>query len=417
MPDVRFPTELTRVDVAKLDEAEKREIEGLYRTKNYLAERYRERIVEAETERDLLASRVERLERERETLRERLDQLDAERPKLDPSRVGSTFAEMLSGLQTELSGTDYAVGGLEIDLKANVVTDDDGVKFRLPDLAEEFAADNLSTLTFSLRPDGTPTTEAYEPIPDVRDQTRDAAASALQRAGFVVGDVTQEPGDEDDVVLDQFPSPHSVAEPGTAVDLTVSEHRRTTVPTLVGHTLKDALTILDAADLKVGEEDAETHEKPPETVIGQQPLASEEVPVGTRVDLTVSAGPPETDDEGAVAASVTDEDATTVERDADERDDERDADERDDERDDGTERTESSDSQEPTDGEESPDDPSLEAVSGIGPTYAGRLREAGIDRLDALIAADPDEVAAVTNAARSRVEEWFEHAKTLREGS
>lgn len=396
MVDVRFPTELTRVDVSKLDEAEKREIEGLYRTKNHLAETYRQRVVEVESERDLLAARVERLERERETLRERIAQLDAERPKLDPSRVGSTFAAMLSGLEAELSGTDYAVGGLDIDLKANVVTDDDGVKFRLPGLAEEFAADNLSTLTFSLKPGGTPTTETYEPIPDVRGRPRDAARATIERAGFVVGDVSREPGEEAGVVLDQFPSPQSVAEPGTAVDLTVAEHRRATVPMLVGHTLKDALATLQASDLTVGEEDAETHEKPTETVVGQNPIGGEDVPVGTPVDLTVSAGPSESDAESESA----DRDAESDREETTE----------------GSERAAGEGATDEGDDEgRTADEPPLEAVSGIGPTYAGRLRAAGIDRIDALLAADPEEVAEVTDAARSRVQRWLEDAKTLRE--
>jgi polyhydroxyalkanoate synthase len=52
-------------------------------------------------------------------------------------------------------------------------------------------------------------------------------------------------------------------------------------------------------------------------------------------------------------------------------------------------------------------DGDLESVNGIGPTYAERLREAGIDGLAALAAADPETVAEAAEVPVSRAEDWI----------
>ncbi|MEF8868360.1 MAG: class III poly(R)-hydroxyalkanoic acid synthase subunit PhaC [Haloarculaceae archaeon] len=55
-------------------------------------------------------------------------------------------------------------------------------------------------------------------------------------------------------------------------------------------------------------------------------------------------------------------------------------------------------------------DGDLESVNGIGPTYAERLREAGIDGLAALAAADPESVAGAAEVPVSRAEDWIGQA-------
>jgi len=55
-------------------------------------------------------------------------------------------------------------------------------------------------------------------------------------------------------------------------------------------------------------------------------------------------------------------------------------------------------------------DGDLESVNGIGPTYAERLREAGIDGLAALAAADPEAVAEAAEVPVSRAEDWIDQA-------
>ncbi|WP_436907460.1 class III poly(R)-hydroxyalkanoic acid synthase subunit PhaC [Halosimplex marinum] len=64
-----------------------------------------------------------------------------------------------------------------------------------------------------------------------------------------------------------------------------------------------------------------------------------------------------------------------------------------------------------TTAEGEPDSPDIEGVDGIGPTYADRLRDAGIETVADLTASDVEEVAEVTGAPVSRVEDWFEQVE------
>jgi polyhydroxyalkanoate synthase len=61
--------------------------------------------------------------------------------------------------------------------------------------------------------------------------------------------------------------------------------------------------------------------------------------------------------------------------------------------------------EEPPEADESPD---VETVAGIGPTYAERLREAGIETVADLKAADVGTVADAAQTSPGRVEDWFE---------
>jgi len=378
--DFQFTRELTRVDATKLDRAEAREVEGLYRTKEYLATEFRDRLIEVESERDLLRTRVDRLQAERDTLRARLDGLEADRGSVAPDRLVASLGDALASARDDLSTAEYAVGRVEVDLKANVVGGDDGPRFQLPDLAEPVNRETLSTLRFDLRPAApAEETAVYDPIPDVRDRSLAEARAAVQRAGFTVGEVTTEPGDADDVVLDQFPSPRSVAEPGTPIDLTVSERRELDVPSVIGLDLDDAAAALDDAGLTVGAVDAEARDESADAVVGQSPPAGESVPVGTAVDLTVSAGPATADEADADAADATSEPSEPNEAGAGATVD-------------------------------------LEAVDGIGPTYADRLREVGVADVSTLLDREVAEVAEVTRAPTSRIENWFVDARRLLEG-
>jgi len=53
-------------------------------------------------------------------------------------------------------------------------------------------------------------------------------------------------------------------------------------------------------------------------------------------------------------------------------------------------------------------DTDIETVDGIGPTYADRLRAAGIETVEDLAETDPEAVAETTGASLGRVEAWFE---------
>ncbi|WP_435318252.1 class III poly(R)-hydroxyalkanoic acid synthase subunit PhaC [Haloarchaeobius sp. TZWSO28] len=64
---------------------------------------------------------------------------------------------------------------------------------------------------------------------------------------------------------------------------------------------------------------------------------------------------------------------------------------------------------------EGTDEPDLEVIDGIGPSYAERLRKAGIESIAALAAADADELAAETDVNPQRVQDWIAQAADLAE--
>ncbi|WP_238477375.1 helix-hairpin-helix domain-containing protein [Natranaeroarchaeum sulfidigenes] len=68
------------------------------------------------------------------------------------------------------------------------------------------------------------------------------------------------------------------------------------------------------------------------------------------------------------------------------------------------------------DDDETTEDPTtekgeLEDIKGIGPAYAERLADVGVESIADLAAADPSAIAAESDLAESRVENWVEQAK------
>ena len=62
-------------------------------------------------------------------------------------------------------------------------------------------------------------------------------------------------------------------------------------------------------------------------------------------------------------------------------------------------------------GSERDDDaPEIDVINGVGPTYADRLRDAGIETVDDLRAADVERVADVAEVSESRAREWIDLA-------
>ncbi|WP_266075983.1 helix-hairpin-helix domain-containing protein [Haladaptatus caseinilyticus] len=55
----------------------------------------------------------------------------------------------------------------------------------------------------------------------------------------------------------------------------------------------------------------------------------------------------------------------------------------------------------------------LEDVKGIGPAYADRLRNAGVDDAAQLAVADSEELAEKTDLSAKRIEGWIERAKSM----
>ncbi len=61
-------------------------------------------------------------------------------------------------------------------------------------------------------------------------------------------------------------------------------------------------------------------------------------------------------------------------------------------------------------------DESVTSINGIGPTYADRLADAGIDTVSGLASADPEELAESTEIAESRLVRWVETAQQRTSG-
>ncbi|PSQ56587.1 MAG: class III poly(R)-hydroxyalkanoic acid synthase subunit PhaC, partial [Halobacteriales archaeon SW_9_67_25] len=55
--------------------------------------------------------------------------------------------------------------------------------------------------------------------------------------------------------------------------------------------------------------------------------------------------------------------------------------------------------------------PGVETVSGIGPTYGERLREAGIATVEDLAEHDAAELAEVTETSESRAADWLDQVE------
>lgn len=121
-----------------------------------------------------------------------------------------------------------------------------------------------------------------------------AAEAAITGAGLAVGAVTTDysltvpAGD----VISQNPAAGSDANPGDAVSLVVSLGIPTlvTVPDVLGMTVAEATTALQAAGLAVGAVIEQYSSEPVGAVISQTPDANEEAPLNSSVALVISKG-------------------------------------------------------------------------------------------------------------------------------
>ncbi|MFP4635248.1 MAG: Stk1 family PASTA domain-containing Ser/Thr kinase [Nitriliruptoraceae bacterium] len=132
------------------------------------------------------------------------------------------------------------------------------------------------------------------PVPNVVNQPEDVAVDLLERDGFTIGDIDQQPSEDLDAgrVVSQDPGPGEDAEEGSVVDLVVSTGPEATeIPTLEGLAEDEARAAIREADLTVGTVEREYSEDVDEgVVISSDPEAGTEVEVDSAVDLVVSRG-------------------------------------------------------------------------------------------------------------------------------
>jgi beta-lactam-binding protein with PASTA domain/predicted Ser/Thr protein kinase len=132
-------------------------------------------------------------------------------------------------------------------------------------------------------------------VPDLTGLTRVQAQQELDDAGLLMGERSRRPSEDvpPGRVIEQTPPADRQVEAGSEVDLVFSSGPRTVpVPTITGSTLEDARAALEAAGLVLGEATEQNDQTVPEgRIISQDPVAGEEVPKDTPVNVVVSAGP------------------------------------------------------------------------------------------------------------------------------
>lgn len=360
--------DLPRVDTEKLDDVEVAEIERAVQEREAVIGDLQTELLELRGERDAFETRVQDLEESRAELQERIRQLEAERPSLEPRQVLTDFGSAVRDVHDDLDAdAGFTISDLEVDMKANVIRTEEGMRLHLPSLDEEFAAGTLSELRFTVRRPPPREETEYREIPDFRFTERAAAERRIGEAGFALGDVETElttdeaPG----TVTEQFPSPYSVATPGTEIDLVVAEPP---------------------------EEPAEPPEEPDAEVPAFETLGEFWTLFGDRLEEAGVENPAEfAEQEPEEVAEILDlefEEAEALRErvlallDA---------------------------------GSES-DRIDLQRVEGIGEVFARRLGQAGITHVGVLASRDPGEIAEVARVPEARAEEWIERARVLLEG-
>ena len=130
-------------------------------------------------------------------------------------------------------------------------------------------------------------------VPDLTGLTRAEAQDDLEAAGLTLGDVTKERTDQERPgrIFDQDPAPDREIEAGTSVDIWIAQAPLIEVPNLEGMTVEEAEAALEEVNLTLGEQTGENSETVPEDqIISQSPVAGDEVPRNTAVDVVVSEG-------------------------------------------------------------------------------------------------------------------------------
>ncbi|WP_418286061.1 helix-hairpin-helix domain-containing protein [Halorubrum sp. DTA46] len=423
--------EIRQLEVEKLETIERAAIERLITGQQESLVRLQTDVLEVKTERNALERQLSTLEDERGRLQDRIRELEANRPALEPKTVFANLGAALQEVDDDLKGERYRVDDVDFTLKTNVIQTEDGLRMHLPSLDETSASANLSEVSFRLRaPRGEPKRERprYTDVPDLRGLSREVAARRLASAELAVGAVDRiaDPDAAPGTVVEQFPEPYTVAEPEAPVDLVLAaesepESEPAAEPESEDENEHEAS---DDADEPAGRDadanDASNTRTDPEDDRETDPEDDRETDLEdddresgdderARME-TFRRAIAEVDPENGDAvvdrlrrAGVTDLESLI--------------------RPDPEELAETLSIpadrivalQEGLGGDREPI--ALEAVSGIGPTYASRLRDAGVQNASQLATLDPETVADVARVSTSRTGDWIEQAQRMAKGA
>ncbi len=315
-------------------------------------------ILEVRSERDALQTRVADLESARQELQERIEQLRVERPQLEPRAVFADLGQAINDVQDDLAATDYRIGDVEFNLKTNVTQTDQGLRMHMPSVDETFAAQNLSEVRFRVQAaaPSEPEEAAMIELPDLTGLSQSKAEQTLSQKGLQVGDITEtaEPDETPGRVLDQFPDPYSLLPEDAAVDLTVVAEQTETLRAEFQQAIEER-ELTEDAELTSRLHEADIDDLESLSALQADAIAeitglplAEVIPL--REQLLARVSPAEREN--------------------------------------------------------------LEMITGIGPTYADRLRAGGIETPRALAESSAEEVAELAEVSEKRTERWIHRAQT-----
>ena len=414
--------DLPQVDVEKFDAIERAAVERVITEQQTSLIQLQTDVLEVQTERDALSNQLSTVVDDRDRLQERVQELEAQRPALEPKTVFQSLGTALEAADESLSSERYRVDDVDFTLKANVTQTEDGVQMYLPSVDESSLSTNLSEISFKLRAPRTTADRpeaSYVEVPELSGLSREAAVRRLNVANFSLGSVesVSDPTTTPGAVVEQFPEAFAVAEPGASVDLVLAAEPEPPsdpetdaedeppsdadaegeepVDTTDDGTPSEPATETDDATSEADDAPTETDEET--RTDGLEGSEAERMEAFRRAIVTAypDAGPAVVD--RLRRAGVTDIESL-VELDAEKLADEL-----------SIPVEHILTLQEKLGGSEEQMD--LESINGIGPTYADRLRDKGIESVAELAELDPEEAAEITRASTSRTADWIEEAR------
>ena len=242
-----------------------------------------------------LKNEVSRLTSQNQELQQKVERLEAHRVKPTPAQLVQSFRRAMDQLRQSLetspeSGIGYSVNQFDLDMKAAITVDseDQGVRFVLPEPGDVFSAEQLSNVKFTFNTVPKPSVPEKEliEVPTLVSLSRETAFTLLRNRGLKPGRVenresTTRPG----IVLGQMPEGGDFVLPGSSIDLTISEEPKDRVPDVVGLSLIGAENALEDSGFTLGTVTDQISDQPEGVILEQTPKAGAIVAIGTSVDL------------------------------------------------------------------------------------------------------------------------------------
>jgi beta-lactam-binding protein with PASTA domain len=126
-------------------------------------------------------------------------------------------------------------------------------------------------------------------VPPLVGHWRDEAAGCIQASRLRLGHIAERPSSKpDNTVIRQEPAADTLIPVGSRINLVVSHPQLVRIPDLIGHSIDDAPGLVEQAQLALGEIEQKASEQAEGRILSQEPGPGAEVPVNTRVHVTVA---------------------------------------------------------------------------------------------------------------------------------